>query len=397
MADVAEHAWTIAMATGSTPLPPHSPPLRHSGGGLNVAARHVLLALYLHHRDLHVPDPQLPALQAAASTPEAWAHTAPEEIAAYLRITCRRFNTALGRLKGAPYPLSALLYPAQPPDPTQLRPPEGWASFRDAHLTAPHRTTAARMDPADQRAYVRGFEARLREAYRWHARSPSPPRGPGGSPAPDTRQAKKTKTGQGARQRAHQQGASPRQAPGSSHAAPTHAQTPGAHQQHGPDQRPPPPPYHSTPTRQPSHQSPPTHVHAMPGPPFTQSQGTRHRQHHHHAPVPPDPYRPMPQYYSDPHQLHHHHAPAQPGPTGHSPHTIQLTAPHHHVYHQHPPLPPHPPTPSYHTQPTHPQHHHHAIHTTYGPHYTGSRNTDHRTLPCTRGGPHTRTSSTRAY
>ena len=109
VADAADHAWTIAMATGSTPLPPHSPPLRHSGGGLNVAARHILLALYLHHRDLHRPDPQLPAPQAAALTPESWADTAPEEIAAYLRITCRRFNTALGRRKGTPYPLSALL------------------------------------------------------------------------------------------------------------------------------------------------------------------------------------------------------------------------------------------------------------------------------------------------
>ena len=82
MADAADHAWTIAVATGSTPLPPHSPPLRHSGGGLNVAARHILLALYLHHRDLHLPERQLPAPQAAALTPEAWADTAPEEIAA---------------------------------------------------------------------------------------------------------------------------------------------------------------------------------------------------------------------------------------------------------------------------------------------------------------------------
>ena len=50
MADAADHAWAIAVAAGNTPLPPHSPPLRHSGGGLNVAARHILLALYLHHR-----------------------------------------------------------------------------------------------------------------------------------------------------------------------------------------------------------------------------------------------------------------------------------------------------------------------------------------------------------
>ena len=84
MADAADQAWTIAVARGSTPLPPHSPPPRHSGGGLNVAARHILLALYHHHHDLDLPDPQLPAPKAAALMPEAWAHTAPEEIAAYL-------------------------------------------------------------------------------------------------------------------------------------------------------------------------------------------------------------------------------------------------------------------------------------------------------------------------
>ena len=84
MADAADHAWTIATATGSTPLLPYSPPPRQSGGGLNVAARHILLALYLHHRDVHLPDPQLPAPRAAASTPEARADRAPEEIAAYL-------------------------------------------------------------------------------------------------------------------------------------------------------------------------------------------------------------------------------------------------------------------------------------------------------------------------
>ena len=199
MGDAADQAWTIAVATGSTPLPPHSPPLCHSGGGFNVAARHILLALYLHHRDLHLPDPKLPAPQAAAPTPEAWADTAPEEIAAYLRITCPRFNTALGRRKGTPYQRSALLYPAHHPHPTQLRPLEGWASFRDAHLAAPDEATATRMGLTDQRAYVRGLEACLREAHRWHARSPSPPRGQGGSPAPDTHQVKKTITGQGAR------------------------------------------------------------------------------------------------------------------------------------------------------------------------------------------------------
>ena len=144
LADAADHAWTIAVATGSTPLHLHSPPLRHSGGGLNVAARHVLLALYLHHRDLHLPAPQ-----AAAPIPEAWADMAPEEIAAYLRITCRRFNTALGRQRGTPYPLSALFYPAHHPHPTQLRPPEGWASFRDAHRAGdgPHGQARLRRSP----------------------------------------------------------------------------------------------------------------------------------------------------------------------------------------------------------------------------------------------------------
>ena len=161
MADAADHAWTIAVATGSTPIPPDSPPLRHSGGGLNVLARHVLLALYLHHRDLHLPDPLLLASQAAAPTPEAWADTTPEKIAAYLWITCRRFNTALGRRKATPYQLSALLYPAHHPQATQLRPPEGWASIWAAHLAAPDEATATRMDLTDQRAYVRGLEAHL--------------------------------------------------------------------------------------------------------------------------------------------------------------------------------------------------------------------------------------------
>ena len=52
-----------------TPLPPDRPPLRHSG--FNVAACHILLALYLNYRHLHLRDPQLPAPRAAALTPEA--------------------------------------------------------------------------------------------------------------------------------------------------------------------------------------------------------------------------------------------------------------------------------------------------------------------------------------
>ena len=65
MADAADHARTKAMATGSAPLSPHSPPLRHSWGGLNVADRHILVALYLHRRVLHLPNPQLLGPRAA--------------------------------------------------------------------------------------------------------------------------------------------------------------------------------------------------------------------------------------------------------------------------------------------------------------------------------------------
>ena len=102
-----------------------------------------------------------------------------------------------------------LHYPAHHPHPAQQKPPEGWASFRDAPLAAPDEPTATRMGLTDQETYVRSLKKSLQEAHRWHARSPSPPRGQGGSPAPDTHEAKKTKTGQGARQRARQQGATP--------------------------------------------------------------------------------------------------------------------------------------------------------------------------------------------
>ena len=82
------YAWAIAMAMGDTPMPLHSPPQRHSGGGLNAAARHILLALYLHHRDLLLSDPHLPAPCIAAPATETLAETAPEEVADYFRPTC---------------------------------------------------------------------------------------------------------------------------------------------------------------------------------------------------------------------------------------------------------------------------------------------------------------------
>ena len=142
--------------TGDAALPLHSPPLRKSVVSLNIL---------------------LPATRAAAPAPEAWANTAPEEVADYLCRTCGRFNTAFGRQKGAPYPLSALVYPAAPTPATQLRLPESCASFQHTHLEAPSEATCARMDPADQRAYVRGLEACLREAHRLHTRALSTPQG----------------------------------------------------------------------------------------------------------------------------------------------------------------------------------------------------------------------------
>ena len=238
------------------------------------------------------------------------------------------------------------------------------------HADGPHR-------PASQRQRPRGTPQRGEPLAR---PLPVAPTGTAGFTRPRHPPGQEDHDGQGARQRARQEGATPRPRPGSSHTAPPHAQTPGAHQQHRPHQCPPPPPYRSTLTQQPSQPPPPAHVHTMPGPAYTHSQGTMHHQHHHHAPVPPHPYPLMPQYYSDPHQLHCHHAPAQTGPTSHPAHTAHITAPHHHVYHHHQPLPPHPPTPGYYTQPTHPQHHHHAIEhhpppplhgpTTHGPRYT---------------------------
>ena len=395
MADAADHAWTIAMATASTPLPLHSPPLHHSGDGLSVAARHILLALYLQHLDLHRPDAQLPAPEAAAPTPEAWADTAPEEIAAYLRITCRRFNTALGWGKGTPYP-SAHPSTRRTPPPHAAEAPGGQGVLSGRPPGRPrrdHRRKDGPRGPARLRQRPRGAPQRGVSLARPLPVAPTVTRGftrPRHQPG----------------QEDEDRSGGPPARPPAGRSAPTRTRVqprcttprpdPRAHQQHHPHQRPPPPPYHSTLTRQPSQRLPPTHVHTMPGPPFTQSQGTEHDHHHHHAPVPPDPYPPMPQYYSDPQQLQHHQAPAQPAPTCHPLYTAHHTAPHHDVYHDHHPLPPHPPAPWYHTQPTHPQHHHHTIQPTYRPEYTESRHTDLRTPPWTRGGPRTRTSSNRA-
>ena len=162
-------------------------------------------------------------------------------------------------------------------------------SSLDAHLAAPSEASAARIDPADQRAYVRGLETCLREAHHWHSCTPSPRRGQRRSPAPDTEQAKKTQTGQGARQHARQQGAAPQPGPRPGHAAPPNFRSPRAHQQRHPHQHPPPPPYRGTLAQQPGQGPQPTQIHAVQGPPFTQGQGMWGHQYNHHAPAPPTP------------------------------------------------------------------------------------------------------------
>ena len=77
MADPANHTWAIAMATSNTLLPPHTPPLRDSGAGLNFAACHILLALYLNNRGLHLLDPHLADPHIPAPAPEALAVLPP--------------------------------------------------------------------------------------------------------------------------------------------------------------------------------------------------------------------------------------------------------------------------------------------------------------------------------
>ena len=76
------------MATGDTPLQPHSPSLRHSGGDLNLVAHHILLPLSLHQRSLHLTDPNLRTPHIAAPAPAVWAEMAPVEVADYLWRAC---------------------------------------------------------------------------------------------------------------------------------------------------------------------------------------------------------------------------------------------------------------------------------------------------------------------
>ena len=318
MVDAADNTWTIAVATGSTALPPDSPPLRHSGGGLNVVARHVLLALYLHHRDLHLPDLQLPAPETATLTPKAWANTAPEEIAAYLRITCRRFNTDLGRQKRNTLPTQRTPLPGTPPPSDASEAPGGLGVLsgrppgrprRDhRHADGPHGRAHLRQWPRG--APPRGAPlARPLPVAPTGTRGFTRPRQPPGQEDQDRSGDPKARLPAG------------RHTPTRARVQP-HRTTPRPDPRGTPTaQAPPAPAYRSTQTLQPSQPPPPAHVHTMPGPPYAQSQGTWHHHHHHHDPVPPNPYPLMPQYYSHAHKLHPHHAPAQPGPTNqHTPH-----------------------------------------------------------------------------
>ena len=127
MADAADHAWAIAVAAGNTSLPPHSPPLRHSGGGLNVAARHILLALYLHHRDY---TSQTHNSRPPSSSPDAGSvgrhgtrgdSSLPPSHVPPVRKRPRP-------TEGNTLPPQRTPLPGTPPHPTQRTPPEGWAS-----------------------------------------------------------------------------------------------------------------------------------------------------------------------------------------------------------------------------------------------------------------------------
>ena len=124
-ADPADHAWTIAMATGDTLLPLHSPPLRHSGCGWDMAAGHILLALYLHHCHLHLPDPTTPNPPHSSPGTGSVGGDGPGGGG---RLPPTNPPPVQNRFRPAErntLPLSALLYPAPPPAQTQADAPGG--------------------------------------------------------------------------------------------------------------------------------------------------------------------------------------------------------------------------------------------------------------------------------
>ena len=103
----------------------------------------------------------------------------------------RRCNNSSSWQRGAPYPLAKLLYPAHLSPPTRPVPLEGWATFRDTHLTSPREAAAAKGDSMDPPGYIWNLETCLREAHRWHVNTPSPQSGKGkhvNTPSPQSGQ-----------------------------------------------------------------------------------------------------------------------------------------------------------------------------------------------------------------
>ena len=228
-------------------------------------------------------------------------------------------------------------------------------------------------DAADQGAYVSSTEACLREAHRWQTSAPLMPRGQGGSPAPDTPQAKKIKTGQGAHQRTSQQGAAGRPGPKPSHAPHPDPIPTSAHHRHR--------------TTAPEPGSPAKAQRPHTSLPCQDHRSGRARGHGttNTITTPPPPPTPGPRCPNTAATRTSCITPAQPAPTGHPPHLAHHIAPHHQVHnghtnHHHKQSPPHPPAPWYHTQQTQLQHHHHMVQhhlppplhelTTLGPPYT---------------------------
>ena len=144
MADAADHAWTIAMARGSTPLPPHSPPLRHSGGGLNPWG---------------TPTAPPPPAPTTTTIPQHSNPAAQPTITAYTRPVHAR--TTIHAEPGdtapptppprprppRPLPPDAPILQRTPPTASPPRPSAAGPHGQPTPHGAPHRTTPSRVPP----------------------------------------------------------------------------------------------------------------------------------------------------------------------------------------------------------------------------------------------------------
>ena len=82
--------WVIAVAPPHhAPAPPKPVP---PGREFNMAAPLILVAMYLHRHNLHTADAHHPppAAPTSSSPQKRWAEMAPEDVAAHLRLACRR-------------------------------------------------------------------------------------------------------------------------------------------------------------------------------------------------------------------------------------------------------------------------------------------------------------------